>query len=254
MEYDRLKLYSESHGSDQPVLVVLHGLSGNGAVWDGFVERMQSRFRGRLIVPDLRGHGRSFHGTHYGYGNHASDVAKLLSPNDEVYVVGHSMGGVVAAALATGWFGLNVAKVLALATKISFSEAELSKINDQAQAPVRNFATRKQAAARLLKVSGLEGLSPLDGRVVDVGVTSEAGGHRLVADPRTMTVAGPDFGTIFAASACPVILARGANDPLVTLEDLRCLDQGAEELPNLSHNLHVEDPAAVVDFVEEKLF
>jgi pimeloyl-ACP methyl ester carboxylesterase len=45
----------------------------------------------------------------YSFGQHAADVAALLRPGEPVVVVGHSMGGVVGLALASGWFGVDVA-------------------------------------------------------------------------------------------------------------------------------------------------
>ena len=43
-------------GEGEPLLL-LHGFSGTGERWDGFVDRFSQEFQ--LIVPDHRGHGRS---------------------------------------------------------------------------------------------------------------------------------------------------------------------------------------------------
>lgn len=49
-------LYVETRGSGPP-LVLLHGFFGCGATWMPHIERLAERFQ--LIVPDMRGHGRS---------------------------------------------------------------------------------------------------------------------------------------------------------------------------------------------------
>ena len=87
-------------GDGEPLLL-LHGLMVNGAMFDSLVELLQGRFR--MLVPDLRGHGRS--------GELAGpyDVPKLASDLDAVLeesgfgrcaVLGYSHGGAVAQQLA----------------------------------------------------------------------------------------------------------------------------------------------------------
>src|ERR1700720_1812981 len=49
-------LYFEVHGTGEPVML-LHGFSGSGENWRATIEQWSTQFR--LVVPDLRGHGRS---------------------------------------------------------------------------------------------------------------------------------------------------------------------------------------------------
>jgi len=51
-------IYYETHGSGEP-LILLHGFSGSSQDWSqvGLVADWSAHFQ--LIVPDLRGHGRS---------------------------------------------------------------------------------------------------------------------------------------------------------------------------------------------------
>ena len=51
-----MTLYHEVHGSGAPVLLV-HGFPLSGKLWEPVVPLLERKFR--LIVPDLRGHGRS---------------------------------------------------------------------------------------------------------------------------------------------------------------------------------------------------
>ena len=79
-------------GSGSPTLILLHGLGANGEVWNRMLPIVRERWHGTWIVPDLRGHGRSGHRAPYSYGAHASDIASLLPQDEEVTVIGHSMG------------------------------------------------------------------------------------------------------------------------------------------------------------------
>jgi pimeloyl-ACP methyl ester carboxylesterase len=51
-----IEMYVETHGSGDP-LVLLHGFGGAGAMWGTMVQELATQYR--VIVPDLRGHGRS---------------------------------------------------------------------------------------------------------------------------------------------------------------------------------------------------
>jgi pimeloyl-ACP methyl ester carboxylesterase len=238
---------------DAPTLVLLHGLSATGEVWAGLRGLLDGRWRGRWLAPDLRGHGRSSHAAGYSFGQHAADVAALLRPGERVVVAGHSMGGVVGLALASGWFGVEVAGVVGLGVKVAWTEAELARAADLARRPVRWFEHRDEAAARFLRVAGLEGLAAPDGDLVASGLAAGDQGWRLAADPATAGVGAPDMTGLLAAARAPVRLARGQSDGLATLAELRRFDPGAVELAGLGHNAHVESPERVLELAERLL-
>jgi pimeloyl-ACP methyl ester carboxylesterase len=248
-----VRLYVEEHGSGPRTLLLLHGLGANGAVWTPLVARLRPRFAGRIVVPDLRGHGRSPHATRYGYGQHAADVAALVATDAPVHVVGHSMGAAIGLVLASGWFGIAVEGVLGFGMKVTWTGAELDKLAALARAPVRWFDTRAEAADRFLRVSGLVGLVAPDSPVVAAGVVAEAGRWRLAADAATVSAAGPPPEDLVAGARARVVLGCGAADALVGIAALRRLAPDALELAGLGHNLHVEDPDALARVIEQRL-
>src|SRR5262249_7845487 len=153
-------IHATRGGAGQGLLVLLHGLGANGSVWDRVIPLIASSWRGRWLVPDLRGHGRSIHDGPYGFGTHASDVADLMVREQPatVTVAGHAFGGVVAALVAFGWFGVRVDDVAAFGVKIEWTTEETRKAQEMAGRPVRVFATRDEAIDRSLRLSGLIGL------------------------------------------------------------------------------------------------
>lgn len=249
-----MRLTFDRGGEGDRLLVLLHGLGATRHVWHPMLETR--RWHGRWIAPDLRGHGMSPHGSSYTLADHASDVANLIGVQpaaQHVTIVGHSMGGAVALALASGAFGPAPSKVFGIGIKVAWSAEELSRLADLAAAPVRLFATRGEAIDRYLKVAGLAGLIEKEAQGAAAGVAPDGDVWRLAYDPRTMTVGAPPMRTLTDAARCPVHLARGEADRMVTLEQLQAFDANAVTLASTGHNAMVENPAAVWDWIESRL-
>ena len=94
-----MELYTREYGEGEP-LVILHGLFGSSANWNGISRRLAGDYR--VIVPDLRNHGRSPHHPGMSYPEMAGDVLALLDTRqlDRAVILGHSMGGKLAMCLA----------------------------------------------------------------------------------------------------------------------------------------------------------
>lgn len=243
-------LWVQQGGRGEPALLLLHGLGASGEVWAGVRDLLDRRWPGRWVIPDLRGHGRSSHAPPYSFGQYAADIAMLFKAGTRVLVLGHSMGGVVGLALASGWFGLSVVGVTGLGIKVSWTREELVRMADLARRPIRWFGSRGEAAAWFLRVAGLDGLVPPAGELAASGIVEVGGRWRLASDPATLAVEAPEMRSLLAAANAPVRLARGEFDGLVSLAELRRYDPDALELSGLRHNAHVEDPERVLRLAE----
>ena len=229
-------------GSGEPLLVLLHGLGATGDVWDGWRPSLARRWPGRWLAPDLPGHGGSPPLAAYTFDGLATAVAGAVQPSAPVVVLGHSLGGVVALALASGRFPVPVQAVIGLGIKVVWTDADLERAQAAARRPPAWFASRDEAAARYLRVSGLAGLLPAGDPAVEAGLREQDGLWRLAMDPGTFAVGAPDMAQLLARSQAPVILARGEHDPMNTDEQLARLGAGAVTLAGLGHNAHVESP------------
>jgi pimeloyl-ACP methyl ester carboxylesterase len=71
----------------------VHGLFGSSGNWMGVAKRLQADYR--LILPDLRNHGRSPHHPSMDFPAMAADLLALLDrlEIESASLVGHSMGG-----------------------------------------------------------------------------------------------------------------------------------------------------------------
>jgi len=233
----------------EPTLLLLHGLGSNGAVWNRLLEALAGRWRGRVLVPDLRGHGRSLPGPEYALGRHAADVAEFLAHDEPVSIVGHSMGGAIGVALASGWYALRVQHVLGLGIKPVFAADELEQARALAAKPRRYFATQHEAAERFLLVNGLTGIVTPDDEVATRGVRRDFEGYALAADPRVTLVAGPPLAPMLSAACVPVVLATGERDEVATVDALRACAGNVAVIPGAGHNAHVERADVVAELI-----
>jgi len=95
-----LKLHHLTFGEAGSPVVILHGLFGAAKNWTTIAKRLQDEYR--VIALDLRNHGQSPWAPSMHLNDMAEDVAKFMAANglQGAPVVGHSLGGKVAMALA----------------------------------------------------------------------------------------------------------------------------------------------------------
>ena len=100
--------YRDADSADAPTVVMLHGFTGSKENWFPLAAALQGRYR--LLIPDLPGWGESERkpGTIYGFTQQAANVGafiRAVSPGKPVVVLGHSMGGGIAALVAARYPG-----------------------------------------------------------------------------------------------------------------------------------------------------
>jgi pimeloyl-ACP methyl ester carboxylesterase len=224
--------------------LLLHGQGATGAVWGGVLRGLAAM---KLLAdaPDLAGHGQGEPLEPCTLDGLARSAARNLA-GARVIAIGHSLGGYVALALAGGGYGVEVGAVLSLGAKINFSAEERARLADLASKPARRFATREEALERYRKVSGLGVDIAPDETLLARGIRAVDQGFELAADPRSLALVVPSFATLRATARCPVMLARGERDPLVSRAEQLVLDPQAVDLPELGHNAHVEAPDTVL--------
>jgi pimeloyl-ACP methyl ester carboxylesterase len=246
-------LWYETGGTGPRTVLFLHGLGATAAVWYGVTRALAGRGAVRWVAADLPGHGASPWCPHYSVGQLAAQVAEVVCNAGELLAVGHSLGAYVALALASGWFGVRVSAVLGIGPKITWSEADLQGARELAARPIRWYPTEAEAWARYCRVSGVGGDLAAGDKSLARGVVHAEQGWRLAQDPGTFAAAGASFATLVAGARGPILLARGAGDPMVSLPELREHAAQARDIESVGHNAHVEDPVAVVGLLDQLL-
>jgi pimeloyl-ACP methyl ester carboxylesterase len=132
-----------------PPLVLLHGLFGAGQNWGGIRSVLARRFR--VLTPDLRNHGASPRAPDMSYAAMAEDVADMLDAAgiDRAAVLGHSMGGKVAMALALAHPGRVERLVVADIAPVRYRPALRGYVAAMQGVPLRAGLARREADAML---------------------------------------------------------------------------------------------------------
>ena len=92
-----IKLHYADIGNSDEVILFLHGLGANEGSWSDQVGFFQDDYR--LIIPDLRGHGKTPLGQdHFSFELCADDIYRLLTKLNikKVHLCGFSLGGMIA--------------------------------------------------------------------------------------------------------------------------------------------------------------
>ncbi len=248
-------LHTIRHGPDpgRPLLIA-HGLFGSGRNW-GAVARRLADDRPVLAV-DMRNHGASPWTDTHTYPDQAEDLADVIGtqagggPAD---VLGHSMGGKAAMALALSRPELVGRLVVADIAPVAYDHTQLPYLRAMRDMDLSGLKSRGEADARLKERIDDPGIRAFLLQSLDLKAEPPRWRLNLATLERDMdTILGwPDLPGRFDGPA--LFLAGGASDYVRPehRETIRALFPGARfaKLPGAGHWLHAERPRDFADSV-----
>jgi 3-oxoadipate enol-lactonase len=228
---------------DGPPVLLLHAAGVDGRMWEPLVERLRDSFG--LVVPDLRGHGRTpLPAERFSY---VDDVRAVLDELglERAAVVGASLGGQVGLALATA-APERVSALVLLASSLSFDD------------PSPELAAFWAEEERLLEHGDVEGAIALSVRdfvrepataALFEDMARRAFAHQLGAD-----VQAGGLPIDLAAIAVPTLAVSGGRD---VPDFARLADRIAAGVPgarraevaDAGHLIALERPDAAAELV-----
>jgi len=149
-----MQLATTELGSGPPV-AFLHGLLGSGQNFGAVAKSLAARGH-RVLTLDLRNHGASPHAPTMSYPDMAEDAAETLAAADAwpAQVVGHSMGGKVAMALALAHPAQIRRLVIADIAPVTYGTPLFDRYVAAMRAiPLRPGLTRREADAALVEAT-----------------------------------------------------------------------------------------------------
>jgi N-formylmaleamate deformylase len=235
-------------GGAKPPVVLLHGLMGSGACWAPLARTLEDEFD--VVMPDARGHGGSSAPHHgYCYDDLANDVVGLMRgvALSRPVLLGHSMGGMTAAVVASRGAGIIRGLILVDPTFLSPERQREVRDSDVADQHRRALGLQKsdlvaQARARhphrSLEIVELQAEARLKTRM---------GAFDVLTPPN------PDYRDVVSGIDVPSLLVIGDNS-VVTLEmatELQRLNPRVriEQVQNAGHGLPFEQPERLGEVV-----
>jgi pimeloyl-ACP methyl ester carboxylesterase len=254
-------------------VICLHGLTRNARDFEVIGPRIAALGR-RVIVPDMRGRGKSANDTdpaHYVPAVYAQDVMSILDKLEtpEAVFIGTSMGGLITMVIAT----MAPGRVAAVVLNDIGPQIELDGLKHIASYVGRGrpLASWSEAAETVRSITGDAYPERLDDagfwdtfarrtfRARDDGMIEADYDSNIaltVADPETTPM--PDLSPLFQAIASkPVLSVRGGISNILSPAGVARMlelkpDLATVEVPNIGHAPWLDEPEAwdaVLDFL-----
>jgi 3-oxoadipate enol-lactonase len=214
--------FTEYGSGSAPPLLLVHGLMVTGAMYDHVVDHFAASRR--VIVPDLRGHGRS-RGlpAPYTVAQLAADLAALLADLgiDRADVLGYSQGGAIAQELALDHPAC--CRRLVLACTYAFNMASLREKLEGHAAPLLVRALGMKRFGRLVFSVGVDDL-PEERKAWLAGLIADQDRDLMLRAWREAMAfdSRPRLGAIL----CPTLVLAGSKDTAVPMHHARMLHDG----------------------------
>ncbi len=243
------------HGSTgRPALVFLHYFGGSGRTWEPVMDALVAA-GWRCLAPDLRGFGASpapgRDWTHYTVDTMTDDIHGLIDRLrlERFIVIGHSMGGKVALALAarqpTGLAGLVLISP-SPPTPEPMEEAERARL-------LAGYGDAAAAKETLRKIAARPLSEPLLDATVSDDLQASASAWRAWLEHGSKE----DISARMPQIAVPIRVAVGAKDQTITgdlvtreiLARVNVAEAMLESVPDVGHLLPLEAPSDAVRFL-----
>jgi pimeloyl-ACP methyl ester carboxylesterase len=221
---------------------MLHGLAANGACWAAVADAMQADYD--VIMPDARGHGKSSAPEHgYRYEDHANDVVGLIAALrlPPAILIGYSMGGLVAAVVASRAPGLVRGLILADPTFLSPEVQRAVRDSDVADQHQRTLSmSLDEVVAEARSRHPERSLDTIE-RIARARLQTSLGAFDVLTPPN------PDYRQVVRAIEVPSLLVMGGPGGVVSPEVAAELQRinarlHVEQIPEAGHGLHYDQP------------
>lgn len=236
-----------------PTVLLLHGLAGHSGEWAGVRHYLPDDFG--VIMPDQRGHGASFHGptldvTAQRWVDDAIACIELAA-DDQVTVVGQSMGSLVATGLAATRPDLVNHLVLIEGGMAAMSDDDFDGLASWFHSWPSRFATRRDATEFF-------GVDERSTKAWVDGLTSTGDGLQprfhidtMLATMREM--AGTDSWELWNTVTAPTTIMRASSSAIndADIEQMTTSRPGAELVTIAGgHDLHLDEPEIVAGVIQ----
>jgi N-formylmaleamate deformylase len=251
-EANGVKIHYLRTGGDKIPLISLHGLTGSGACWTPLARALESHYD--VVMPDARGHGKSGAPVHgYMYRDHASDVIGLIEALGLAapILLGHSMGGMTAAVVASQLGTAVRGVILADPTFISPEWQREVHESDVIAQHRQLLSSNKSDVLAQLRLRHPHRSSEIVELIADARLQTRIDAFDVLTPPN------PEYRELVRSIFAPILLVIGGKGvlSLETAQELQNLNRRLryELIPDVGHGLPYDQPDRLAAVVESFL-
>lgn len=246
----------EMGAPDSPTLIVLHGLFGSSTNWRSIAKVLANDFH--VIAADMRNHGESPWSDTMRYADMAADVALLINQLrlERPAVIGHSMGGKAAMALAQMDLAQIDKLIVADIAPIAYSHSHEDFVHAMLEINLRNVSSRREVDQLLANSIPEPGIRQFLLQNLIRGKDNYSWRINLEAIQNDMqSLLDYPFNQVSETQA---LFIAGEHSNYISAESKQTIahlfpESRIETVPNAGHWLHAEQPARFVEKVKSFL-
>ena len=242
------RYYESGEGTGNP-LVILHGLFGNQGNWAWHARELARRHD--VYVMDLRNHGRSDWDAAHDYPSMAADVLQTIDDIglERVDILGHSMGGKVAMALALQAPQRVDRLLVADIAPVTYPDTPHLPLQAMQAVPLDSITSRKEAdksMAAVLESDSIREFLLTNLQRDDQGAFRWRCNLEAIARNFDLVRGFPDFSGQYSG---PTLFIKGSESDYIDVAYKDAVtqlfpDASLKVIDNAGHWLHSEKPRA----------
>ena len=224
--------------TDQPILLIAHGLFGSARNWGVIAKRLA--VDRQVVTVDMRNHGASPWFDTQSYEDMAGDIAEVIDA--PVDLLGHSMGGKTAMVLALQNPSKINRLIVADIAPVAYSHTQMGPIEAMRRVDLQTVESRNDAKAQLGQLE--PGVADFLMQSLDIKEKRWRLNIDVLATEMDKIIGFPDVSGQFDG---PTFFLSGATSDYVKSDyraDIKQLFPAAKfaKIPGAGHWLHAEKP------------
>ncbi|PJE28913.1 Pimeloyl-ACP methyl ester carboxylesterase [Pseudooceanicola antarcticus] len=249
-----LNVIRQDGPADATPLLIAHGLFGSGRNWGVIAKRLSAKRP--VLAVDMRNHGLSPREDEHSYPAMAADLAEVIRAEGRpCHVLGHSMGGKAAMALALLHPELVERLIVADIAPVSYGHSQQQYIDAMRKVDLSQVSRRSDAEAQLAEAGVEKALQSFFTQSLDVTERQWRLNLDVLEAEMGKILSWPEIEGSFTG---PTFFLSGAESHYVQPEyraGIKALFPEAKfaKIPGAGHWLHAEKPrefeAAVAAFL-----
>jgi pimeloyl-ACP methyl ester carboxylesterase len=230
----------------RPPILIAHGLFGSARNWGVIARRLSDQGR-RVIAVDMRNHGDSPWADRHSYSDLAEDLAQVIAEHGgQADVLGHSMGGKAAMALALMHPARVRRLIVADIAPVAYGHTQQHLIDAMRAVDLSDIKTRRDADLQLAKAVSSDGVRAFLLQSLDVKGRVWRLNLDVLEEFMPAILGWPDLAGQFEG---PVLVLSGALSDYVQPAHrpaIKALFPKARfaKIPDAGHWLHADQPRA----------